>query len=79
MPVNDSVLCNFGVAYQGNGVTKQRFRRRDNSTHCFRLTELGDAIALFLKSFEEFPPAQKAGSFTVGDAFKQLEAVPHRQ
>ena len=39
---------------------------------------MGDAIAPFLKSFEEFPPAQKPGSFTVGDAFKTLQAVPQK-
>ena len=33
-------------------------------------------IGPFLKSFEEYPPAQEPRSFTVGDAFKTIKAVP---
>jgi arylsulfatase len=44
--------------------------------HAWILYPLPDAIGPFLKSFEEFPPVQKPGSFTVGQAFKSLQAVP---
>ena len=43
--------------------------------HEYILFPLGDAIGPFLKSFEEFPPIQKPGSFTVGQAFKAIQAV----
>ena len=42
------------------------------------LYPMGDVIAPFLKSLEEYPPSQKPGSFTVGDAFKQIQAVPQQ-
>jgi arylsulfatase len=32
-------------------------------------------VARFLKSFEEFPPRQKPGSFSVGDALSQLQTA----
>ena len=44
--------------------------------HAWILYPLGEVIAPFLKSFEEYPPSQKPGSFTVGEAFKQLRVVP---
>ena len=37
---------------------------------------MADVIGPFLKSFEEFPPIQKPGSFTIGQAFKTIQAVP---
>jgi hypothetical protein len=39
MPDNGSVLGDFGAAYQGNGVTKQCFRRGDDFTDCVPLTK----------------------------------------
>ncbi|MBT8368403.1 MAG: arylsulfatase [Deltaproteobacteria bacterium] len=46
--------------------------------HAWILYPMGDVIGPFLKSFEEYPPVQKPGSFTVGDAFKSLQAVPQQ-
>ncbi len=46
--------------------------------HAWILYPLGDAIGPFLKSFDEYPPVQKPGSFTVGAAFKALRAVPQQ-
>jgi arylsulfatase len=46
--------------------------------HEYLLFPLGNVIGPFLKSFEEFPPVQKAGSFTVGEAFKTIQAVPNQ-
>jgi arylsulfatase len=42
------------------------------------LYPMSDVVGPFLKSFEEFPPSQKPGSFTIGDAFKTLQAVPQQ-
>ena len=39
---------------------------------------MGDVVGPFLESFKEFPPVQKPGSFTVGDVFDQLKAVPNQ-
>ena len=44
--------------------------------HAWILYPMGDVIGPFLKSFEQFPPAQKPGSFTIGDAFKAIKAAP---
>ena len=44
----------------------------------FLLYPMGDVIGPMLKSFDEFPPAQKPGSFTIGQAFKMIQAVPHQ-
>jgi len=44
--------------------------------HSWILYPMGDAIGPFLKSFEEFPPAQKPGTFTIGDAFKKIGSQP---
>jgi len=44
--------------------------------HAWVLYPMSDVVGPFLKSFDEFPPVQKPGSFTVGNAFKMLEAVP---
>ena len=46
--------------------------------HAWILYPMGDVVGPFLKSFEEFPPVQKPGSFTVGNAFEQLQAVPNQ-
>ncbi len=46
--------------------------------HAWVLYPMRDVIGPFLKSFEEFPPSQKPGSFTVADAFNALKAVPHQ-
>ena len=43
--------------------------------HEYILFPIADAIAPFLQSFEEVPPIQKPGSFTVGQAFKTIQAV----
>jgi len=44
--------------------------------HAWILYPMGDVIGPFLKSFDEYPPVQKPGSFTVGDAFKTIKSVP---
>jgi len=44
--------------------------------HVFVLYPIGDVIGPFLKSFEEYPPAQKPGSFTIGDAFEAIKKAP---
>jgi len=46
--------------------------------HAWILYPMADVIGPFLQSFEEYPPVQKPGSFTVGEAFKSLKAVPHQ-
>ena len=46
--------------------------------HAWILYPMGDVIGPFLKSFQEFPPIQKPGSFTIGDAFKTIQAVPQQ-
>ena len=43
--------------------------------HAWILYPMGDVIGPFLKTFDEYPPSQKPGSFTVGDAFKTIKAV----
>lgn len=46
--------------------------------HAFVIYPLGDVIAPFLQSLQDFPPSQKPGSFTVGDAFEAITAVPQQ-
>jgi len=46
--------------------------------HAFVLYPMGDIIAPMLQSFVDFPASQKAGSFTIGDAFERVTAVPQR-
>ena len=46
--------------------------------HAFILYPMGEVIGPFLHSFEEYPPVQKPGSFTVGDAFEAIQAVPQQ-
>jgi arylsulfatase A-like enzyme len=44
--------------------------------HSWIIYPMGDVIGPFLKSFEEFPPAQKPGTFTIGDAFDKIGSQP---
>ncbi len=46
--------------------------------HAWILYPMADVVGPFIKSFEEFPPIQKPGSFTLSDAFKQMKAVPRQ-
>ena len=46
--------------------------------HLWILYPMNSVVGPFLQSFEEFPPIQKPGSFTVGNAFKTLEAAPRQ-
>ena len=46
--------------------------------HAFLLYPMSNVVGPFIKSFEEFPPIQKPGSFTLGDAFKTMQAVPQQ-
>jgi hypothetical protein len=39
---------------------------------------MSSVVGPFIASFEEFPPIQKPGSFTLGDAFKTMQAVPQQ-
>ena len=42
------------------------------------LYPLKDIVGGFLVTFKEYPPRQKAGSFTIGDALDKLQAPPNR-
>jgi arylsulfatase len=44
--------------------------------HAFLLVPAQGYVGKFLGTFEEFPPRQKAASFTVDQVMKQLETVP---
>ena len=44
--------------------------------HAWTLYPLPDVVGEFLGTFKEFPPRQKAASFTVGDALEQLQEAP---
>ena len=46
--------------------------------HAWILYPMPSVVGPFLESFDEFPPVQKPGSFTVGQAFKALQAVPQQ-
>jgi arylsulfatase len=46
--------------------------------HAWTLYPLGDVVGEFLATFKEFPPRQKPGSFTIGDAFETLQQVPSK-
>ena len=46
--------------------------------HAFLLYPMSSVVGPFIKSFEEFPPIQKPGSFTLSDAFKSMQAVPQQ-
>jgi len=41
--------------------------------HAFALYPLGDVVGEFLGTFQEFPPRQKAGSFSIGNALDALQ------
>jgi len=43
--------------------------------HAWTLYPLQDVVGQFLATFKEYPPRQKAGSFTLGDALEKLEPV----
>ena len=43
--------------------------------HAWTLYPLQDVVGQFLVTFKEYPPRQKAGSFTLGDALEKLEPV----
>jgi arylsulfatase len=44
--------------------------------HAWILYPLPVVVGGLLKTFEEYPPRQAAGSFTIGDAFDKLSQVP---
>ena len=44
--------------------------------HAWILYPLPDVVGKFLKTFKDFPPRQKAASFTINDALKTLQ-TPH--
>jgi len=46
--------------------------------HAWILYPLPDVVGKFLATFKEFPPRMKAASFTIGDAFEALQAVPNK-
>ena len=46
--------------------------------HAWILYPLPDKVGAFLATFKEFPPRQKAGSFTIGNALEQLQQAPHK-
>ena len=41
--------------------------------HAWTLYPLGDVVGEFLGTFKEFPPRQKAASFTIGNALDALQ------
>jgi arylsulfatase len=41
--------------------------------HAFLLVPAQEAVANFYKTFKEFPPSQKAASFSVDQIMKQME------
>jgi len=46
--------------------------------HAWILYPMASVVGPFLKTFDEFPPVQKPGSFTIGDAFKTIQAVAYQ-
>jgi arylsulfatase A-like enzyme len=46
--------------------------------HAWILYPMASVVGPFLETFEDFPPIQKPGSFTLGDAFKTIQAVPNQ-
>jgi arylsulfatase len=44
--------------------------------HAFLLVPAQGYVGKFLSTFEEFPPRQKAASFTLDKVMKKLEATP---
>jgi arylsulfatase len=45
--------------------------------HAFLLVPAQGYVGKFLSTFEEFPPRQKAASFTVDQVMEQLQTPPH--
>ena len=45
--------------------------------HAWIMYPLPDVVGKFLATFKEYPPRQKAASFTIGDALKHLEPHPN--
>ena len=45
--------------------------------HAFLLVPAQGYVGDFLKTFEKFPPRQKAASFTIGDALEKLDPPSH--
>ena len=45
--------------------------------HAFALYPLSDIVGNFLATFKEYPPRQKAGSFTIGEALEKLVPPSH--
>ena len=45
--------------------------------HAFLLVPAQGYVGKFLESFKEFPPRQKAASFTVDQVMEQLLTPPH--
>jgi arylsulfatase len=42
--------------------------------HAFLLVPAQDVVGKFLATFKEYPPRQKAASFTIGQALEKLQA-----
>ncbi len=45
--------------------------------HAFLLVPAQGYVAKFLQTFEEYPPRQKAASFTINDVMEQLNPATH--
>lgn len=46
--------------------------------HAFTVPPVADHVGGFLSTFKEYPPRQKAASFTIGDALKKLQENHHQ-
>jgi arylsulfatase A-like enzyme len=46
--------------------------------HAWILYPLPNVVGEFLATFEDYPPRQKAGSFTIGKALDRLQQTPHK-
>jgi arylsulfatase len=47
-------------------------------SHAFLFVPAQEHVGAFLKTFEEYPPRQKAASFTIGDALEKLQGKGSR-
>lgn len=45
--------------------------------HVFLLVPAQKFVGQFLATFKDYPPRQKAASFTIDDALEQLQQQPH--
>ena len=45
--------------------------------HAFLLVPAQGYVAEFMATFKEFPPRQKAASFTIGEIMEQLNPATH--